>query len=236
MFRVNALMSSLLCMILLGGFQAWAQAGTSSGQSASAGVSYTGPTSIPGLAGYRVKEELNSSGEVLGLVVDHHQQQVQTLNVCTQAPVPRTGDVGGIAFADYNFDGYPDLSLLVSSTNQNHHYCVWLFNPQTKRFALSQQLSHLTNPAPDLNKKEVVAFKHEGCNGECWRRETYHWSGNQLLPNKYVAQNEDPVLPLTVDCRFVRTVKQEEGGRLEEVSRERVNDAGFSCTPHPVSR
>lgn len=236
MFRFKVLIRSLLYFVLLGGLQAWAQTGTPSGQPASAGTTYTGATSIPGLAGYRVKEELNSSGEVLGLVVDHHQQQVQTLNVCTQAPVPRTGEVGGIAFTDYNFDGYPDLSLLVSSTHKNHHYCVWLFNPQTRRFALSPQLSQLTNPAPDLNKKDIVAFKHEGCNGECWRRETYDWSGNRLVPSKYVAQNEDPVLPLTVDCRFVRTVKQEKDGRLKEVSRQRVNDTGFPCTPHPSSR
>jgi hypothetical protein len=188
---------------------------------------------IPGLPGFRVEEASNNSGDIRALAVYHEGHQTQTLNVCTDKPVPRRGKLGSIAFTDFNFDGYPDLAMLASSANENNIYCVWLFDPETKRFALSEDLSHLTNPAPDPDKKSVVALKHETCTGDCYERETYVWSGNRLLPKEYVAVNEDPALSPTEDCRFVRSVKQEKNGRMAELARQRVDGGGVPCEPHP---
>jgi len=175
----------------------------------------------------------DSSGNIRALLVYRNGQQLQRLNVCTNQPVPHTGKLGAVAFPDFNFDGYPDLALLVSSEHDNGSYCVWLFDPQAERFVFSEELSALVNPAPDSEKKEVVSLKKNDCSGDCYERETYQWSESRLLPKSYVALNEDPALVATENCRFVRTVKQEKDGRLREIQRQRVDVGGVPCEPHP---
>jgi hypothetical protein len=189
-------------------------------------------TEIPGLPGFRVEEALNSSGDIRQLLLYRDVEQIQTLDVCTAKSVPRTGELGDIAVADFNFDGSPDLAILISSVNDNRTYCVWLFTPQTQRFTFSEELSRLTNPSPDPSTKTIVTYKSENCAG-CYEREKYVWSGRKLIPVQHETLNDDPVLPLTEDCRFVRTLTQKKNGRMVEVARERVNGAGMRCEPHP---
>jgi len=215
----------------------WIAAPVASGQqqaSAQAGAAnpYLFSRPIPGLTGFRVEETLNPAGDIRGLVIYHDRQPVQTLDTCTGNPVPRTGTLGGVVFSDFNFDRYTDLAMLVSSANGNNSYCVWLFDRQTNRFVLSGPLSRLTNPAPDLATKTIVAYKHEDCGGQCYERETYAWSGDRLAPVKYEAENQDPSLPPTDDCRFIRTVKRAQDGRLVETGRQRVDQGGIPCVPH----
>ncbi len=190
-------------------------------------------TAIPGLPGFRLAELLNSSGEIRAVAVYEGTQQIQTLNLCTDKPVAKTGELGAIAFADFNFDGRPDLALLVSSTADNNSYCVWLFDPRTRRFVFSEGLSRLINPAPDPNTRTIITYRNEDCAGGCFRRDTYAWSGSSLIPLRHETQNEDPTVAVTDDCRFVRTIRKQKNGKMVEVSRDRVNGAGVRCEPHP---
>ena len=94
-------------------------------------------TPIPGVVGYGVELGLDVSGNVAALLVYQGTTVAQELVACTPQPVPRDGDVGTIATTDFNFDGYGDLLLQVSSQDKNAMFCVWLFDPKTKQYVAS---------------------------------------------------------------------------------------------------
>jgi hypothetical protein len=187
---------------------------------------------IPGVAGYGVELGLSpSSGKILELLVYQGQKQVQALKVCTPEPVPRESLVGNIYYADYNFDGHSDLALETASKQGNASYCIWLFNPNTRRFEFSQQLSQLTNPSPDAQTHTVISYSKGECQ-PCYHRESYRWSNGQLMPVR-----EESIAPADLGlqapggCGWLHTVREEKNGKMVFVSRSQVNSLGQDCLP-----
>jgi hypothetical protein len=187
---------------------------------------------IPGITGYGVELGLSpTSGKILELLVYHGQKHVQALKVCTPEQVPRESPVGTIYTTDYNFDGYGDLALETASKQGNASYCIWLFNPKTKRFEFSQQLSQLTNPSPDAKTRTVVSYSKGECE-PCYHRETYRWSKGQLVPvREESVAPADLGLQLPGGCGWLRTVREEKNGKMVFVSRSQVNSLGQDCLP-----
>ncbi len=187
---------------------------------------------IPGMAGYGVELGLSpSNGKILELLVYHGQKQVQALKVCTPEPVPRESPVGNIYYADYNFDGYSDLALETASQQGNASYCIWLFNPKTRRFEASRQLSQLTTPSPDVKTHTVVAYSKGEC-PPCYHRESYRWSKGQLIPVREESVTPaDLGLQLPGGCGWLHTVKEGKDGKMVFVSRSQVNSLGQDCLP-----
>ncbi|HYX52618.1 MAG TPA: hypothetical protein VE783_04155, partial [Candidatus Limnocylindrales bacterium] len=154
---------------------------------------------------------------------------IQTLNLCTNAPVPRREPVGSLSAADFNFDNYYDLALQTSSENGNAKYCVWLFDARQQRFVLNNQLSGVANIAPDPSTRTLQSYEYQGCNGVCFTRNTYRWSEGQP---QLVRSEVTTRAPLSVGyggCEYVHSIKELKGGGVREVSRERVNALGVSC-------
>jgi len=114
----------------------------------------------------------------------------------------------------------------------NSSYCIWLYDPKTQTFVLSEELSRLTNPHSDPNNRTVIANKNESCAGECYEQNTYKWSNGHLEPVHEESLTEDPLVSSTSACRYVWTVKREKNGKLVETSRERVDPDGVMCEPH----
>jgi len=187
---------------------------------------------IPGIPGYGVELGLSPSiGKILELLVYRGQKQVQALKVCTPEPVPRESPVGTIYTTDYNFDGHGDLALETAFKNGNASYCIWLYDPETKRFEFSQPLSQLTNPSPDAKTRTVISYSKGECE-PCYRRESYRWSKGQLVPVR-----EESITPaelglqLPGGCGWLHTVREEKNGKMEFVSRSQVNALGQDCLP-----
>jgi hypothetical protein len=187
---------------------------------------------IPGVAGYGVELGLDpASGKVLELLVYRGQKQVQALKVCTPEPVPRESPVGTMDTADYNFDGHGDLALETAFKQGNASYCIWLFDPKTKQFVASPQLSQLTNPRPDPKTKTVISSSKGGCVG-CSKQETYRWSKGQLIPvREETVTQTDLGMSTGGDCGWLRTVKEEKNGKMVFVSRDQINSLGQVCLP-----
>jgi hypothetical protein len=179
---------------------------------------------------------LDDAGKIRQVLVYRDDQQVQALDRCTGEDVPRENGVGELSRADYNFDGYLDITLRVSFDPQmeNSSYCIWLFDPQTQRFVLSPQLSHMTNPQPDPETKLVLARKNADCMGHCYVQEAYSWSLGQLKLVREDSEDEDLVVSPISQCRWVHTVKVEKNGQLKEIDRQRVDAGGVMCEPHAV--
>ncbi|MGO9518812.1 MAG: XAC2610-related protein [Candidatus Korobacteraceae bacterium] len=187
---------------------------------------------IPGLKGYGVELGLApGSGNILELLVYRGQKLWQALKVCTPEAVPRESPVGTMETADYNFDGYYDLALETAFKQGNASYCIWLYNPKTRRFVASQQLSQLTNTRPDPKTKTVISYSKGEC-GPCYRQETYRWSKGQLIPvREESVAPADLGLQLPGGCGWLRTVREEKNGKMEFVSRSQVNGLGQDCLP-----
>ncbi len=66
---------------------------------------------------------------------------------------------------DVNFDGYPDIWIFDHSggagPNDGNNY--YLFNPKSKQFEYSQQLSHLTQVYIDSKTKTIQSAFRDGC-------------------------------------------------------------------------
>jgi hypothetical protein len=69
---------------------------------------------------------------------------------------------------DFNFDGYNDISSIVSNGQGRYaidYYNIYLYQPKDNKFVLSQQLGDLANIHIDNSKKEVVGELGTGGGG-----------------------------------------------------------------------
>jgi hypothetical protein len=187
---------------------------------------------IPGLPGYGVDLGLDpASGKIVELLVYRGQKQVQALKVCTAEAVPRESPVGTMDTADYNFDGHYDLALETGFKQGNATYCIWLYNPKTKRFVASPQLSQLINVRPDPKTKTVISSSKGDCVG-CSKQETYRWAKGQLIPVREVTVTQTEMgVSNGGDCGWLRTVKEEKNGKMVFVGRDQVDSLGQVCLP-----
>jgi hypothetical protein len=186
---------------------------------------------ITGLPGFSVDLGLSSAtGMIAAVLIYQGGKQIQELPICT-SPVAQGGRVGTFDIADLNFDGYPDLMLQVTAKQSNYTYCVWLFDPQAKRFAASPQLSQLTNPRPDSQARTVISYENQNCFGACYDKKTYVWSKGQLQLIREIAVTENMSnIPGAVEaCGYVLTRQERKHGRMVVVSTSRVNNFGEIC-------
>jgi hypothetical protein len=184
---------------------------------------------IPGLPGFRVDQKLNAAGKVEGLLVYQGQQLVETLDLCTAEPLARVPPLGNVAAADFNFDGFPDLALEVTDAKDNNNtFCVWLFEPQSRRFKFSSDLSELVNPAPDPKTRTVVSRKDGPC-PYCYEKREFRWSAGQLTLVRSESLTLDPRTSGTGECEYVLTVKKLKDGVVREIGRERATAFGNPC-------
>jgi hypothetical protein len=183
---------------------------------------------MPGLPNIGIELGLNTAGNVESVLVYEGQKRVQTLNVCTEEPVKREKQVGSLATADYNFDGYSDLALQVKTDKNNNMYCIWLFDPQEHRFTASSELDQLVNPIPDPKTQTVVSQKYMAC-AYCYEKQVFRWSGGQLELVKSESLVMDSLAVGMGGCNYVLTRKELKGGEMKQTDRERTNALGAPC-------
>ncbi len=180
--------------------------------------------------------QLDDQGEIQHILVERDQQQVQVLDNCTGQDIRREKGLGELAREDFNFDGYPDLMMRSAFDRQtnNSSYCIWLYDPTTQKFVLSEELSRLINPQPDPDNKTIISRENERCSDQCYTQDTYEWSDDHLKLIREESLTEDPMLPPWSDCRWVWELKKEKDGKLVEINRERVDPGGVMCEPHTL--
>lgn len=185
---------------------------------------------VPGMAEYSVQLGLDRAGHIQSLLIFHGADQVQSLDVCSEEPVPREEKVGTLAVTDYNFDGFPDLALQVAADrNKNDKFCIWLFDPQARRYVASPELSGLTNARPDPNTRTVYSFTNMDCL-YCYVKKNYAWKDGRLELARVETMTVDPLTgPGSGACNFVLSIQEPQNGRLKLVSSERVNSSGVRC-------
>lgn len=86
-----------------------------------------------------------------------------------------------ISHADFNFDGFEDLELLVAYVPHldKKIYCIYLWDQKSKTFVFSKQLSDVSsNLEPHPESKTLTS--HEYWFGGPWQESTYRWQGNKL--------------------------------------------------------
>lgn len=183
---------------------------------------------MPGLQGIGLEENLDTAGNLQGILVFKGNQQIQSLPVCGGTPVPRQPPLGTLNLTDLNFDGLPDLLLQVSTKNGNDSYCVWLWDPKSQRYVASPELSQLTNPRPHPSNRTITSFTNLDCgSGGCHDQKTYVWSKGQLKLVKDESQTlAENVAVSGPGCNYVLTVQEQKKGKMVVVSTDRVNDMG----------
>ncbi len=189
---------------------------------------------IPGLPGFSIRETRNPQGAVEQVLVLHDGQQVQSLPMCADLPVQPTAETGAVGTADFNFDGYPDIAVNAGADrDDNQYYCIFLFDPATRRFVADKQLSQLPDPLPNPTDRTIVSQEKESCGGGlCYWKALYEWENGSLLPLRVQSKTADPLVSPTSSCRYVYTLEERKAGKLTEVERNRVDAGGVTCIPH----
>ena len=86
-----------------------------------------------------------------------------------------------IAFDDFNFDGNKDLMILASHASaDNAWYAIYLFDPQSRRFVHSKELSDLTSPDTDDKNRTITSNVNLGGAGCFYDSKSYQWIGGRL--------------------------------------------------------
>ncbi len=91
---------------------------------------------------------------------------------------------------DYNFDGHEDYRVYRESNGKQHYYDFYLFDPRTKKYVHSKELSELPNPMFDVATKEIHCIWPCGHSGSLFGREDYMWEGTRLVLLRVVAQTD----------------------------------------------
>ena len=118
---------------------------------------------------------------------------------------------------DVNFDGYQDIKLLRWwGATGNAGYAYWLFDPATRRFVFSPELSELSNPTPDPRTREITTHSVEGMAGRIYTDRAYRFDNGAL-----VLVREDAQSWVDAGRYFLRTLKERRDGRMETIREER---------------
>jgi hypothetical protein len=91
---------------------------------------------------------------------------------------------------DYNFDGHQDYRVFRESDGRLHFYDFYLFDPRTKKYVLSKELSQLFNPQFDAATKEIHCFSPGGHGGAIFIREDYRWEDKRLVFVRVIQQTD----------------------------------------------
>ncbi len=89
-----------------------------------------------------------------------------------------------IQIADFNFDGFKDISLVMSRDAIGQaQFDYWIFNPQKNQYELNNEFSGLLACEVDLDstKKTISSTCRGGCGGMCFTSSVYRIEGNDLV-------------------------------------------------------
>ena len=92
---------------------------------------------------------------------------------------------------DMNFDGYMDILIQKPQEGDNFRFVAFLYNPETKKYYLHEELSDLEALQIDSESKNIhstIFFS-----GECdeWISRTYRWEGENLVVIESTRQTVD---------------------------------------------
>ena len=99
------------------------------------------------------------------LIRDGTGTNVQTISYATdfdQDWYNTYTDNGGVMyrFVDFNFDGHEDFIGQVNGAVANQFYNVYLYNPDTKQFTISEEYSGKTNPVINTETHYVLSINY----------------------------------------------------------------------------
>jgi hypothetical protein len=121
------------------------------------------------------------------------KQPVQSLEDCelSEMEAPRSGSEW-FRVVDMNFDGYKDIYMLTSwGATGNESGCVWLYDPESRRFEFSKDFSELGRFTLDSATNTIVTHDNGGRVGTIFRAARYVIQGNRPVPIITVAQDWD---------------------------------------------
>ncbi len=177
----------------------------------------------PGAAPLRFAVELDKAGSVTGVSIYRNggQEPIQRLASCSQ-PLEQITEVWEdyelsklVAHADFNFDGFEDLELLIAYIPHldKRISCIYLWDQKRGSFALSKQLSDIgANLEAHPESKTVTS--HESWFGGPWQDDTYRWTGNRLEVIEESSLLGDWSLQTSDKCGYTYTCSRLVGGKL----------------------
>jgi hypothetical protein len=80
---------------------------------------------------------------------------------------------------DFNFDGYQDIYIMMDwGATGNNQGCIWLYDPETRRFNYSKEFSELGTFTLDRQHKTIITWANGGMAGGVHSTEKYKIAEN----------------------------------------------------------
>lgn len=129
-----------------------------------------------------VYDGLNTTVEVAEIT--RPEETIQILDTVFDTNPTEQSDVLQplLSSADYNFDGYADIRLMVArgATACTETYMVWLFNSETLEFEYNESLSALQAFEANPEEGTIVSCSHVGGAADP-EETTYRWESGALV-------------------------------------------------------
>jgi hypothetical protein len=139
-------------------------------------------------------------------------------------PPPRGED--WFRAVDFNFDGYQDIYVLMDwGATGNSQGCIWLYNPESKRFDYSPEFSSLGTFTLDRPHKTIITRSNGGM------------AGGIHSADKYKVENNRPVLVYNerqdwdMDKKQFHCVVKELQGNHMVTTHDEWGKTGFNSGP-----
>ena len=153
------------------------------------------------------------TGETVG-VFDQTGRLVQSLPIEGEAPDGH--DTRHFAIVeDMDFDGHPDVRVLLSQGMVNCYYDCWLWRPRENAFVKKEEMRELSNP--DFDQERKVVRIYERGSAVCHVSGELVWENGELVWNRRFEQDEtDGGRGIVVRCR-----RRDDNGVLRLVGEEK---------------
>lgn len=126
-----------------------------------------------------IYDALNEDKERLGF---YRRENREWKSLGTSMNIPRFYPESSF-LADFNFDGYADIALHVTSSNgcSSEYIRLYLFDPDHHSFNYCQAFTNSIKGSPiPLNNYKIIRSRVASCGCGCYSIYEHQWIGNQL--------------------------------------------------------
>jgi hypothetical protein len=101
-----------------------------------------------------------------------------------------TNPTNEVKVTDFNFDGYPDISVLRDSGVEKY-YDIYLFQEKAASFKINKELSALACPEPEEKSRTIISSCNHASACETWT-DTYKFRKEKLVLIRREGRSCDP--------------------------------------------
>ena len=137
----------------------------------------------------------------------------------TNSSGPFLSGLGPITVQDVTYDGYKDLTVLVSAGVHNFTYVYYAYDPQTGRYA-PKPLLEAVNPEVDIKAQTIISNDRELGLNDVYSKDTYTFENGAYVLTREESQNYADQKNFDGNAGYIHTISTLQNGKMVQIFRE----------------